>query len=65
MSAADAEEDVSRGINSLGRRPVIAGLDPAIHPRRKKRLPRRWMPGSSPGMTGLKSGSGSATPADY
>jgi hypothetical protein len=69
MSAADAEEDVSRGINSLGRRrilePVIAGLDPAIHPRRKKRLPRRWMPGSSPGMTGLKSGSGSAAPADY
>src|SRR5215471_14084976 len=30
---------------------VIAGLDPAIHPLRKKFLPRRWTPGSSPGVT--------------
>jgi hypothetical protein len=31
---------------------VIAGLDPAIHPRRKKNLSRRgWTRGSSPRVT--------------
>ena len=31
--------------------PVIAGLDPAIHPLGKTLPKKRWMPGSSPGMT--------------
>jgi len=31
---------------------VIAGLDPAIHPLRKKFLRRRWTRGSSPRVTG-------------
>src|SRR5439155_20422624 len=30
---------------------VIAGLDPAIHPARKKSLRRGWTRGSSPGVT--------------
>jgi hypothetical protein len=30
---------------------VMRGLDPRIHPLRKKRFFRRWIAGSSPAMT--------------
>jgi hypothetical protein len=31
---------------------VIAGLDPAIQGKRRQKIGKAWMPGSSPGMTG-------------
>jgi hypothetical protein len=35
---------------------VMRGLDPRIHPHRKKRFFRRWIAGSSPAMTNCKIG---------
>jgi hypothetical protein len=43
-----------QGLFALAHPPVIAGLDPAIHPLRKKNILRsRWTPGSSSGVTRL------------